>query len=112
MENKQYYMLPVQYRDATLQPLQWCDGISYSRLHCLPLQQGFVQQLVELLFVLAGIDNSLSQVSQTQSPPRVRKRRIHHLGTKGREGGVDVLESVNQLFFRQDFKCFSFADCW
>ncbi|TNN60074.1 hypothetical protein EYF80_029743 [Liparis tanakae] len=41
------------------------------RLDRLSLQQGLIEQLVELLFVLLSIDNPLSQVPQPEPSPRV-----------------------------------------
>lgn len=49
------------------------------RLDRLSFQQSLVEQFVELLFVLLGIDDPFSQVPQPKPSPRVRERWIYHL---------------------------------
>lgn len=50
----------------------------------LPLEQGLVEQLVELVLVLRGVHHSVSQVLKPQPPARVG------------EGGVVSLQGVRQ----------------
>lgn len=52
-------------------------------LHSLSLQEGLIQQLVQLLLVLLGVDDSLSQVSETKASAGVGEGWIHHLWGAG-----------------------------
>lgn len=48
-------------------------------LHSLSLQEGLIQQLVQLLLILLGVDDSLSQVSETKASAGIGEGWVHHL---------------------------------
>lgn len=56
-----------------------CCQPGNSRLDRFALQQGLVEQLVELLLVLRRVDHPLGQVPQPQPAPRVGEGGVHRL---------------------------------